>query len=639
MTDTAVADATPAVEPPSAGATTIASRVRDRAGRTPDRVAMREKDFGIWQEVTWAAYWDTVQTVGHALLALGVAPGDRVAIHSENRREWLYADVATVAVRASTVGLYPTNPPAEVGYLLGHAGARVLVAEDQEQLDKAMAVLDDCPDLECIVYVEPRGIARRYAAELTRRGAPPVRLMSWTELLEVGADHRERHPAAVTDRMAAATADDICTIIYTSGTTGPPKGVMLSVGNVEFAIRTLVAGGGFASPPPGPDDLLLSYLPLCHVAERIFTTWFNAGAGVQVNFAESIATVQANLREVQPTILFGVPRIWEKILATVHIKLASASPLKRLNARVWLGVADFIGRTLVRTGGRQTLGTRLAYAVGWLFLYRALRERIGMRRVRYAASGAAPIAPDVLRFFMGIGVPMHEVYGMTENTAVATGNRPGRIKLGTVGEPQDEVELRIDEETGEILTRHPGVFVGYFRDPEATAKAMTPDGWLHTGDIGVWVDGTHVKITDRAKDIVITAGGKNVAPSEIENALKASPYIKEAIVIGDRRPFLSALIGIEPDTVGEWAQRRGLAYTTYRDLTTKREVQELVRSVVDGVNNRYATVEQIRAFRLLPKELDHEDGELTATQKVKRAAIAKVFADLVEDVYRAKASP
>jgi long-chain acyl-CoA synthetase len=603
---------------------TIASRVREHARNTPHRVAMREKDFGIWQETTWADYWETVQTVAHGLLALGVQAGDRVAIESENRREWLFTDVATVAVRGATVGLYPTNPAPEVGYLLSHSGARVLVAEDQEQVDKALAVLDRCPDLERIVYLDPRGIRHRYTHP---------KLLCWEDLVLLGVAHRDANPDAVAERMAAATPDDIATLVYTSGTTGPPKGVMLSVSNVEFAIGTLVDRGGFTSPPPGPDDLLLSYLPLCHVAERIFTTWFNAGAAVQVNFAESIATVQANLREIQPTILFGVPRIWEKILASVSIRLASASRLKRLNARLWLRVADRIGSTLVRTGGNHTLGTRLAYAAGWLFFYRALRERIGVGRVRYAASGAAPIAPDVLKFFMGIGVPMHEVYGMTENTAVATANRPGRIRLGTVGEAHQGVELRIDEATGEILTRHPGTFVGYFRDPAATAAAMTEDDWLHTGDIGQWVDGSHIRITDRAKDIIITAGGKNVAPSEIENALKASPYVKEAVLVGDRRPYLTALIGIELDTVGEWAQRRGLPYTTYRDLSTKPEVVALVRSIVDGVNARHATVEQVKRFRMLPKELDHEDGELTATQKVKRAAVARLFANLVEEMY------
>jgi long-chain acyl-CoA synthetase len=306
-------------------------------------------------------------------------------------------------------------------------------------------------------------------------------------------------------------------------------------------------------------------------------------------------------------------------------------------AGFWLRVADRIGDTLVRTGGRHTVGTRLLYAVGWVCFFRALRTRLGLRRVRAAVSGAAPIAPEVLKFFMGIGVPMFEAYGMTENAAISTSNRPGRIKLGTVGEPLGEAEIRIDE-SGEIQVRHPAVFAGYFRDPEATARTITPDGWLRTGDIGEWVDGTHLKITDRAKDIIITSGGKNIAPSEIENALKASPYIKEAIVIGDRRPYLTALIGIEFDTVAEWAQRRKIDFTTYRDLSEKPEVVVLVQGVVNEVNSRLATVEQIKKFRMLPKELDHEDGELTATQKVKRAAIAERFADLVEDLYATKAA-
>jgi long-chain acyl-CoA synthetase len=485
-------------------------------------------------------------------------------------------------------------------------------------------VIDDCPKLERIVYVEPRGIRYRY---------DHPKLLAWDDFLALGTEHRAQHPTEVADRMVAATPDDIATLIYTSGTTGPPKGAMLSVSNVEFAIDVLVNGGGFTSPPPGPDDLLLSYLPLCHVAERIFSTWFNAAAGVQVNFAESIATVPANLVEVQPTILFGVPRIWEKMLATVQIRLASASPVKRAWAGFWLRLADRIGTRLVAGGGRHSAATRLTYALGWLFFYRALRERIGVRRVRYASSGAAPIAPDVLKFFMGVGVPMHEVYGMTENTAVATANRPGRVKLGTVGEPHPGVELRIDPETGEILTRHAGVFVGYFRDPEATARAKEQDGWLHTGDIGEWVDDTHVKITDRAKDIIITAGGKNVAPSEIENALKASPYLKEAVVIGDRRPYLTALIGIELDTVGNWASRRGLAYTTYADLSAKPDVRDLIDGVVREANEQLAQVEQIKRCTLIAKELDHEDGELTATQKVKRRAMEDRFADEIEAMY------
>lgn len=600
------------------------TRIRAHAASMPDAVALRDKHLGIWREWTWASYWEHVQLAGHAYLALGVVPGDRVAIHSENRPEWLICDMGALAVRAASVGIYPTNPAAEVGYLLNDSGAKVLVAEDQEQVDKTFAVLDQAPGLVRIVYLEPRGIRHRYESEL---------LLSWEEFLDLGREHRTAHPDALAEVLAGQEPADLATLIYTSGTTGPPKGAMLTVSNVECAIEVLVEQGAFTDPPPGPGDLTLSYLPLAHVAERIFSTWFNAAAGTQVNFAESIETVPANLREVQPTILFGVPRIWEKLLAGVETRLSGASWFKRAVSRFWLGVADDIGQRLVEQGGVHSTSTRLRYAVGYVFFYRALKDRLGMRKVRYAASGAAPIAPEVLKFFMGIGVPMHEVYGMTENTAVATGNRPGRIRLGTVGEVHPGTELRIDEETGEILTRSGATFAGYWQREEATRMALTPDGWLHTGDVGEWVEGTHVKITDRMKDIIITAGGKNISPSMIENELKASPFIREAIVIGDGRKYLTALIGIELDTVGEWAQRRQLGYSTYRDLSAKPEVVELVSGVVDAVNANLAQVERIKAFRLLPKELDHEDGELTATQKVKRSAISQMFEDTVGEMY------
>ncbi|HSK36720.1 MAG TPA: AMP-binding protein, partial [Actinomycetota bacterium] len=492
---------------------TVPSRIRRRALETPELVALREKRFGIWQEVSWRGYWEQVELAAHGLTALGVAPGDRVAIQSENRPEWLYADVATVAVRALTVGLYPTNPPAEVAYLLADSGAKVLVAEDQEQVDKALEVKDRLPGLERIVYVEPRGI----------RTYDDPALLSWTELLELGRASRDRHPGLLEELAAQVAGDDVATLIYTSGTTGPPKGAMLTVANIDFAIQVLVDGGGFFEAP-GPEDVTLSYLPLCHVAERIATEWVNAAAGTQVHFAESIETVQDNLREVQPTLFFAVPRIWEKIRATVEIKMASASPVKRANYRLWMGQAARIGAELVANGGTHTGSTRLRYALGYPFLFRSLRKRLGLARCRFAGSGAAPIAPELLQWFYGLGVVIHEIYGMTENSAVATANRAGRVKVGTVGEPHPDVEVRVDEEQGEILTRHLGVFAGYWGKPDKTAEVLGADGWLRTGDVGEWVDGTHLRVVDRLKDILITSGGKTVSPSEIENSLKFSPY-------------------------------------------------------------------------------------------------------------------
>jgi long-chain acyl-CoA synthetase len=305
-----------------------------------------------------------------------------------------------------------------------------------------------------------------------------------------------------------------------------------------------------------------------------------------------------------------------------------------MNYGFWMRTAGKLGKQLVASGGTWTTPMRVRYWLGNVMLFRALKERLGLSRVRHGITAAAPIAPEVIEFFMGLGVPVYEAYGMTENSAIATTNRPGRVILGTVGEAYESVELKLDEQTGEILTRHPGVFAGYWRNPEATAGAIDDEGWLHTGDVGEWVDGTHVKIVDRIKDIIITAGGKNISPSEIENALKMAPFVGEAIVIGDRRKFLTALIGIDFDVVSEWAQRKRLAHTTYRDLSEKPEVYELIQKVVTETNDKFASVEQVKKFKLLTKELDHEQGELTATQKVKRSVIEEKFADEIEAMYR-----
>ncbi len=585
---------------------------------------MRDKDFGIWQERTWVRLWDEILTAAHGLLSLGVEPGEVVSIHSEDRPEWVVLDLAAVSIRAVSTGLYPTNPSAEVKYLLNDSGARVHMAEDQEQVDKiTLADPDAFPKVRKIIFVEPRGL-RSYTDD---------RLLFWDDFLEMGREHREQNPGAVEALMAAAQPDDIMTLVYTSGTTGPPKGAMLDNSNANFAIERIINAEDRTRDGklPSPSDMVLTYLPLGHVAERIFSTWTMCGNGVVLNFAESIETVQVNLREVQPTLFFAVPRIWEKIHATVHIKLNDATFFKRSINAVGLRLAAFIGRDRAAHGGDFTMRSRLAYWIAYPLVLRALQERIGLRRCRWAGTGAAPIAPEVLEFFMGLGIPMYELYGMTENAAVATLNFHHRVKLGTVGEPYPNIGLRIDEETGEIQTKHDGNFVGYHNKPEATAETYTEDGWLRTGDVGVWVDGTHIKIVDRIKHIIITSGGKNISPSEIENSLKTSPYVKEAMVIGDARKYLTALIAIEYDVVGNWALRRQLPYTTYRDLAEKPEVVELIQGIINETNDKFARVEQIKKFRMIPKELDHEDGELTATQKLKRRE--DMFGDLVESMY------
>jgi len=615
---------TTAPPPQQTAVRTTASLIRDRARSEPDRVALRQKTLGLWQEITWAEYWDGVETVAHGLLALGVKTGERVAIHSENRPEWTTADAACAGIRAICMGLYPTNPAAEVRYLLDNSGTKILIAEDQEQVDKVLEVKEHLSELDKIIYIEPRGVDVY---------DDPM-LMSWDELLSLGRSHRVANARALDERMNAVEKDDIAYLIYTSGTTGPPKGAMLTVGNVEFTFDLLLTNEGFVDPPPGPEDELVSYLPLCHVYEKAFGHWLNAAAGTVTNFGESLDTLNTDMREIQPTIFEAVPRIWEKMHAGVLIRMASASRLKKAIYGYWMGAAERLGKQFVANGGVWTTGMKLRYGLGSLFLYRALKERLGLKNCRHGITAAAPIAPEIIEFFLGLGVPVYEAYGMTESSAIGTTNRAGRVKLGTVGEAYSRVEVKLDEDTGEILMRHPAVFAGYWRNPEATASTVDGEGWLHTGDVGEWVDGTHVKIVDRLKDIIITAGGKNISPSEIENALKISPFVGEAIVIGDRRKFLTALIGIDFDTVSEWAQRKRLGHTTYRDLSEKPQVRELIQRAVTEVNEQFASVEQIKKFALLSKELDHEQGELTATQKVKRSVIAERFADEIEALYR-----
>jgi long-chain acyl-CoA synthetase len=604
---------------------TGAVMVREWAERLPDAVAMREKDYGIWQEYTWTDLWELVQDAAHGLLALDVEVGDRVSIHSEDRPEWIILDLATVAVRAITTGLYPTNPSTEVEYLLSDSGAVVHLVEDQEQADKVMEVIESLPGVRKIIHIEPRGF---------RKWRDDDRFLFWDDFIEMGREHRAANPGHLERVMSDATVDDAITLVYTSGTTGPPKGAMLTNSNFLFCVETLV--GLEARMPgrlPNPDDSILTYLPLCHIAERIFSTWHLLGFGCTLNFAESIETVQQNLREIQPTLFFAVPRILERIHAGIIIKGKDGTWFKR----VWFGfgmkLVSIIGAQRVSNDGDHTVLSRILYIIGYPIVFRALKERIGMRRVRYAAVGAAPIAPELIQDFLGMGVPLFELYGMTENSAVATCNFPGENKVGTVGAPYPGIGLRIDDETGEIQTKHPAVFKGYWNKPEKTAEAFTEDGWLRTGDVGEWVDGTHVKIVDRMKDIIITSGGKNISPSEIENILKTSPYIKEAMVIGDGRKYITAVIGIELDVVGHWATRKGIPYTTYRDLGEKPEVIELVQGVINETNVRFARAEQIKKFRMIPKELDHEDGELTATQKLKRAAMDSMFGYLIEDMY------
>ena len=578
-------------------------------------VALREKRLGRWREVTWQDYWEQVIGAAAAMRAAGVRPGDRVAIHSQNRVEWLYSDLGAQVLGAIPFGIYPTMPEAQVEYILGHSGAVLLVAEDQEQLDKALAVSDRCPDLRRLVVIEPRGTY----------GYDDERLTTWQRFCEAGAD--DRAATAVEFRAGAAgrDVDAPTTIIYTSGTSGPPKAAQLSTRNIFATIVSVADAIDF-----GESDEVLSYLPLCHALERFNTEWNPLVCGLRCNFAESFDTLAENLAEIQPTIFTGVPRIWQKMQSRIQMESLDAPWFKRTNLRLWMAVGRWIGHRRAAAGGRLDLAGRIVAAIGNVVLFRALKSKLGLVRCRRAITGGAPTSPDTLAFFLGLGIPLGEAYGLTECMGVAY-TRGTDFQVGTIGPPLDLTEITFGAD-GELLLRGPCVFTGYFRDDAATAAAFTDDGRLRTGDIGSLHDG-RLRITDRKKDILITAGGKNIAPAEVENALRGSAFIQEAVAVGEGRRYVTALIGIDPEVVGDWAQRRGISFTTYRDLTDRDEVKELIQGEVDTANARLARVEQVKQFRLIPKLLEEEDNEVTATQKVRRATVMGRWAALVEEMY------
>ena len=598
------------------GGVTPSRRLRDIASRFPERIAFRDKKFGIWNEISYKEFWLQVNYVGCALNYFGIGKSDKVAIHSENRPEWLISDIGAQAIGAISVGLYPTNPPAEVKYLLGHSESQILFAEDQEQVDKALEVLQDLPDLKKIIYFEDKGLFR-YESE---------KLMKWEDFLEIGKTEFEKDKEFVNSRIDEIKSEDIALMIYTSGTTGPPKGSMLSHGNLEW-VSSIIPEISFTPGIDNPE--YLSYLPLCHVFGRLVDEIIGINTIGTINFAESIDTVQQDLAEIQPSIFPAVPRILERMHAGTLVRMRDASRLKQLLFKT----ASYFGNITAkrRLKNPNDFIAKITNFLAQMIAFRSLRKKLGLLNIDNAVSGAAPISPEILRFFMSLGVPIYEGYGMTENSAIATGNTPDKVKLGTVGTPQAGTELKLAED-GEILVRHPGVFKGYYKNEEATKEVIDEDGWLYTGDVGEY-EGEFLKIVDRKKDIIITSGGKNVSPSEIENNIKTSPFIKEAIVIGDDRKFLSALIGIEYDIVSNWALRKNIAHTTYRNLSENEEVQNLIWDEIQKANE-YTSSLQIRKFRMLTKELDHEDGDLTATQKAKRNVIMEKFSDLIEDMYK-----
>jgi long-chain acyl-CoA synthetase len=609
---------TPMTTPAALPATTLPGCVFAHTTATPNGTAMRDKQLGLWREITWSEYWHSLVAVALELEARGVRPGDAVAILSDNRPEWLFSDLGAQLIGALAVGIYQTNPPEDVAYILAHSRSKVLFAEDQEQLDKALAITADTPMLTTIVIFDPRG---------TRHTSDP-RLVTWDAFIASGRQRLNNAPTFAAERLATLDPHTPSMVVYTSGTTGPPKGALLSADNVLSTAREVMPL--FAL---GPRDYLLSYLPLCHVAEKIFTFFLPLSSGAVVHFGESIATVQTDLRDVSPTVFLGVPRIWEKMHASTTLKMKDASWLKRTLYNRMLARRAAI----TRHPSKPSALDKLFWFISDLFVFRALRHRLGLARCRLPVSGAAPISSDLLSWFHAIGVRVVEGYGQTECGGVSHLNLPNAFKLGTVGRRIPSFTERLAED-GEILVKGPAVFRGYLHDPEATARTVDADGWLHTGDVGQLDKDGYLSITGRKKEIIITSGGKNISPEKVENALKLSPYIKEAIAIGDARAYLSALIQIDYDTVGDWASRKNLAYGDYPDLASKPEVTALIGDAVSEANTHLAQVEHIRAFKLLPRELNQDDGELTATQKVRRREVLLRYDGLIRAMYGDKTS-
>jgi long-chain acyl-CoA synthetase len=592
---------------------TLPQMLRERARNDAMRVAIRQKDLGIWKPFTWADYHRRACSFGLGLSALGAAKGSHVGVLSENRAEWVLAQMGTGLIGAVTVGVYPTSPSAEVAYVVGHSDIQIMVCEDQEQTDKLLEARAELPHLRKIIVIETKGL---------RSFTPKDRelIMTFAEVEKLGVDSGAE--GTIDTALAAQTLDDIGLMIYTSGSTGKPKGAMLSWRNIRGVVPGIVERLRLNAASSH-----LSYLPLCHVAEQMLTSFVPAYLGSQVNFGESIRTVQEDLREVAPSVFLGVPRIWEKMYATLLIKRQEVGGL-----RGWLFDQSVAACTPLvdKPRTRWSLTERTRFTACYWLIFRALQNFCGLRCTEVAITGAAPISPDVVRFFRTIGVPLIEVYGLTESSGMVSGHPVDQVVIGTVGTPTVGVEHRIGEQ-GELLLRGDMVFVGYYKNPEATAQSIQ-DGWLHTGDV-VREESGQLRIVDRLKDIMITAGGKNLTPSEIENTMKASLYIKECVVVADARRFVSALVMIDFETVAQWAQAQRIAFTHFRSLVELPVVRDLIEAEIARGNARLAQVSQIRKFHLLTKELDHDDGEVTATMKVRRSSIYKAYAEDIEALY------
>ncbi len=597
------------------GCRTISELFLKRVAENADKVALREKDFGIWNEYTWRDYGEQARWVGHGLKALGLQRGDVCSIASEINKEWMFADLGVITMGGVTNGVYPTDAANQVEYLITDSGTRFYFAEDEEQLDKVLEVRERTPTLEKIIIFDMEGL----------RNFSDPQCLSFAELLEIGQAHAQENVALWEDEIRAAEPDDLMVLTYTSGTTGPPKGAMISQANMLFMAKNLQDVYGVY-----PEDEQLGFLPLAHVAGRMFYTFLALESCSVVNLVEELETATSDQQEIAPTIHFAVPRVWEKQYSLVTIKLKEATALGRWAYDKAIAVGQQVAER-TKLGEEVGFGLRVAHGVLDFLVLKNIRIMLGIDKCRWLSTAAAPIAPDLIDWYWALGKPMYEVYGQTECTGIATANKPGANRIGSVGRATMDCEVKLSEHN-EILIKGPGVIAGYWNKPEKTAETFV-DGWLHTGDVGRIDDDGYIYIIDRMKDIIITAGGKNITPSEIENQLKFSPFISDAVVVGDKRPYLTCLVMIDQENVTNFAQDNNVPFTNYTSLCHTQAVQDLIWSEIESVNTKFARVETIKKFRLIDQLLDPEDEELTPTMKLKRKVVNEKYLNLINEMY------
>ena len=587
------------------------------AARGP-KTWMRQKDFGIWRAWSWNQVAEEVSAVGHGLMALGLQPGERVSILSNTNVEWVLSDLGVLCAGGVCNGIYPTDAAEQVEYLCQDSGSVVIFVEDEEQLDKVLEVREQLPQLRHIVVYDMEGL----------RNLQDAQVLSFERLKALGVEHAQHQPGALKQRSDAVKPEDLAILIYTSGTTGKPKGAMHSHAGLVFTARgynTLLA--------QDESDEKMCFLPLCHVAERMGGEYNSLYCGSKLNFVENPETVPENVREISPTQFLAVPRVWEKFYSGITIALKESTRLQQAIYLWAIGTGKRVA-DLVLAGQEVPWHLKARFVLGRWMALDNVRKMIGIHRCKFIVTGAAPISPELIRWYLALGVPMFEVWGMTETCGLSTSNSPQALKPGSIGPAAAYNEVRVDAHTGELMVRGRNVFMGYLNLPEKTAETIEADGWLHTGDVGTVDEQGFFRITDRMKDIIITAGGKNVTPSEWENELKFSPYVTDAVVIGDARPYLVCIVMIDQENVEKYAQDHDVPFSNYASLTRAREVQDLIQAEIDATNAKFARVEQIKKFFLLDVQLTAEDEELTPTMKLKRKLVQTKYAEQIEAMYR-----